>query len=400
MKAIASMLLLGLMAIGCQQASGTSDVPQIIIASDMPISGFESEAPQWERAIGWAISQQGSIGGFQLSYWSLDDALGAGPFQSRGLENVKRMEANRWVLGMVGASSSHVTLVALPEANLASLAYVSSTNTGSCLTYVAPGCNPTPAQLRPTGVNNFFRIAARDPLQGTAMARYVTTKRQVRRVAVFNEWGSDGDTYIDNFAAELGRDGGHIVYRQDLDQASNFVSFLTQARAQKADAVYAVGYSDVCAAAPQMKELLPGAILMGTDGLDLTRSSCFTAAGGPAGAEGIIATKPEIDQPASGDQHAQDVVNAFRKAYPKPTEIAEYTLASYDCARILIEAIDLAIRSNGGKYPSRQQVVAALSANTFVGVTGTYRFDANGDAEVPMMSMHQVQNGRWVDVPL
>ena len=401
MKSAASVLLVGLLAVACEQAGGANDAPEIIIASDMPVSGFSSDAPQWEQGIRFAIGQQQSIGRFKLRYWSLDDALGAGPFQSRGLENVKRMVANRWVLGMIGASSSHVTLVELPESNSAGMAFISPTNTGSCLTLAGPNCDPTPAQLRPSSTNNFFRIAARDPLQGAAMARYAASKLSVRRVAVFNEWGSDGEAYVDNFSSEFAKAGGQIVYRQDLDPTGNFAPFLSQARAQKADAVYAVASDDACIAALQMKELLPSAILLGTDGFDLTGTSCIDAAGGAATAEGMLATKPEVDPMSRDDQHARDVVNAYRKAYPKPIDIAEYTFAAYDCARILIAAIAKAIADNNGSFPSRLQVVAAVAqTHEFVGVTGTYSFDKNGDAINAMMSMHRVHNGRWVSVPL
>jgi ABC-type branched-subunit amino acid transport system substrate-binding protein len=64
---------------------------------------------------------------------------------------------------------------------------------------------------------------------------------------------------------------------------------------------------------------------------------------------------------------------------------------------ILINAIKRAIDTNGGRIPTRRQVVDAFAkAPPLKGVTGTYLFDTFGDAISPMMSVYRVDNGRWV----
>jgi ABC-type branched-subunit amino acid transport system substrate-binding protein len=45
-------------------------------------------------------------------------------------------------------------------------------------------------------------------------------------------------------------------------------------------------------------------------------------------------------------------------------------------------------------------VAALAQTRDFVGVTGTYSFDQNGDAVTPMMSMYTIRDGGWVRVPL
>jgi branched-chain amino acid transport system substrate-binding protein len=389
-------LLVAMLASACQQGITASESPQIVIASDMP----ETWTPAWEQAVAYAIRQQGGIGGFKLSYWPLDDSLGPDPFQLRGLENVKRMEANRWVLGMISASSSHITLVELPEANSAGLAMVSPTNTRPCLTVAAPDCDPEPGALRPSGVNNFFRIAPRDPLQGTAIARYAANTYGTRRVAVFNEWEAVGETYVSAFADELRKHGGSIVLEQAIPpDTTSFVDFLKQAQARDVQAVYGVGSAErrACKAAAQMRTILPRALFLVTDGITLD-SNC-AADIGPDAAEGILGTKSDVDPTSSDDPQVKKLVDAYRHQYPRPSDIVEYTFAAYDCARILIAAIGQAIQSNGGGFPSRSQVVAALQqTRDFHGVTGTYSFDSNGDATVPMMELYQFHAGRWVPV--
>jgi branched-chain amino acid transport system substrate-binding protein len=399
MRALGAVLLLALAAVGCQGAGNAAARPAIIIASDLPTSAEAAVLPL-EEAIGFAIRQHPNIEGYRLAYWSLDNSLGAAQSQLRGRENVKRMIADPKVLGMVGPHTSSVGRVEIPEANSAHLAMVSPTTTNTCLTVPEAFCKQTPASLRPSGSNNYFRITPRDPLQGRAMANYAATKLGLRRAAAFNEFGPEGDLYIKEFAKEFAIHGGGVVYQQTFDDTpSNFSAFLIQAKARGADAVYAVASTDqnACKAAAQMAGIMPGAILLGTDGISLD-DQCIRDIG--ATPPGVWATSPYVDPTTSADLGVKKQIADYRKAYPKPSDVGPYTFAAYDCARILIEAIGIAIHDNGGHIPTRTQVITALASNRFVGVTGTYTFDKNGDAETPMMSIYQVKDGRWVNVPL
>ncbi|TMF35950.1 MAG: hypothetical protein E6I30_04675 [Chloroflexi bacterium] len=254
MRALGAVLALALTAVGCQGAGNAATRPDIIIASDLPTSAYP-DVLALEEAIGFAVGQQPTIEGYRLAYWSLDNSLGADQSQLRGRENVRRMIADPSVLGMVGPHTSNVGRVEMPEANSAHLAMVSPTTTYSCLTVPEVFCKQTPASLRPSGSNNYFRITPRDPLQGRAMANYAATKLGLRRAAAFNEFGPEGDLYINEFAKEFAIHGGGVVYQQTFDDTpSNFSAFLIQAKARGADAIYAVASRDqyACKAAAQM----------------------------------------------------------------------------------------------------------------------------------------------------
>jgi branched-chain amino acid transport system substrate-binding protein len=401
-RALTALLLVGLASLACQGVGNATPGPDIIIASDLPTSAFQSaDVRTLEQAIGFAIRQQSTIEGYKLGYLPLDNALGAEQSQLRGRENVRRMIADRRVLGMVGPHSSFVGQAEMPEANLAHLAMVSPSTTSYCLTLTDPSCTQTnPASLRPTGEINYFRISPSDPLQGKAMARFAATHLNVRRVALFNEF-DDGPIYVREFSDELAKFGGEIVLQQDLAfGTTDFSGFLKAAQARHVDAVAGIGPGgyNACFVAAQMSKLLPGVILFGIDGMALD-DSCVQDAG-PTPAR-FYATYPDVDPRTSTDPMVKQRVGAYVAAHPKPSDVTVYTFAAYDCARILIDAIDRAIKANGGKIPSRRQVVTALTqTKDFVGVTGTYTFDANGDAVSPMISMYQLQGGRWVNVPL
>ncbi|HYY46327.1 MAG TPA: branched-chain amino acid ABC transporter substrate-binding protein, partial [Candidatus Angelobacter sp.] len=351
------------------------------------------------HAIELAVRQQGKIDGFTLSYWPLDDSLAAHANPVRGVENVDRMIDERRVLGMIGPFSSALAFDEIPEANQANLVMLSPANTNVCLT--TQFCDQQQTASRPNGVNNYFRIAAPDPLQGRAMARYLESANpNIKRVAAFAEWDPPpvGDLIIKEFAAELHRHGGELVLQTDLDAGTkDFSKFLVTARDRGAQAIYAVGDSSdkVCLARAQMTISLPGAVFLGTDGVTGT-SECLTDAGGN-NADGMLSTYIDVDATATKDAKTRMIVDAYRKAYPKALDISIYTFAAYDCARILIAAIAQAIKANHGGFPTRLQVVTAVAQmRGFKGVTGTYSFDANGDAISPLMSIWQVRNGKWV----
>ena len=374
---------------GATQVGSASPAGDIIIASDLPISSINGDATELERAIRLAVAQHPTIGRFKLAYWSLNDAVAANASPEKGVQNVSQMIDDPRVLGMVGSYTSYVAVDEIPIANQGYLAMISPSNTDVCLTWSGPNCNSLRESLRPNGLNNYFRLPPPDPVQGTAMARYIAENRAVKRVAVINEWGSDGDDIIGPFAAELNRHGGSVVLRRDFDSSSvDFTSFLADAHIKGAQAIYALGGPEVCAARAQMTD---DAMFLGTDGIS-TQPDCISQA--VRRGESMLATKPDVDITYSTDSAAIKAVESFHKAYPH-SEITEYTFAAYDCAQILIAAIQRAVELNGGGIPNRRQVLDQVAQIHYTGVTGTYSFDKYGDAVSPLMSIYQVVNGQW-----
>jgi ABC-type branched-chain amino acid transport systems, periplasmic component len=401
------VVLLLVLATACQ--SGPSPTPRadILIASDFPLLGSDFSVQQ-TQAIQLAIKQQGDIEGFKLGYLPFDDFLGHSASQPKGIQNVKHMIADARVLGMIGPWTSNMAYGEIPRANPADLAMVSPANTSDCITVATPICrSDQPPWQHQSHPNNYFRIAAPESLQGRAIARYLRESLNVKRVAAFNEWGGGGDLYIKELGDELARAGGKLVLSQPLDDGTtSFKSFLESAKAAGAQAIFAVGSGDshVCAARAQMAGIFPaGAYFLGVDGIvswsGLTSEaaiddSCIKDAIGNG--DGMLTATSDVDLTRNKDAASMKVVAAFRHAYPQTTDIASYMFATYDSARILIDAIQGAIRANGGRIPTRAQVVSAIAQAHFEGVTGTYSFDAHGDALSPMMSIYRVENDHWV----
>jgi branched-chain amino acid transport system substrate-binding protein len=401
LTALVSLLVLAV-ATACQTGPPSPGGDEIVIASDLPTTGGNADLTiPLQQAIELAVRQQGRIAGFKLVYMPLDDSLGSAPSAVKGAQNVKRMISDSRVLGMIGPYTSKTAFAEIPVANEANLVMLSPSNTDICLTLPAPNCSAQPADLRTNGPSNYFRIAPPDPVEGRAMARFAAGTLKLQRVAAFNEYGDDGELVIDSFKDELVRAGGTLVVRRPVASGTTgFTDFLAEARANRAQAIYAVTGAPAdhaCVAAAQAKSVFPeGVYFLGTDPL-VDDAGCIKDA--LDNANGMVATLPDADVTQNRDQAAKTAVEAYRNAFPKTSNIGfnTYVFAAYDCARLLIDAISRAIEANAGRIPTRLQVLDAVAhTQGFKGVTGTYSFDANGDAISPLMSIYEVQNGGWV----
>ena len=291
------------------------------------------------------------------------------------------------VLAMVGPFNSNVARAEIPIANQGQLAMMSPSNTNECLTQLFPYCDPKPAALRPTGKNNYFRIAAPDTVQGPAMADYIIKTLKLTKVAIFSDNETFGKGVADNFAKRLIATGGTVTNRQDFDMksTSDFKAFINAAKAAGAQAIYAGATSatKACIVRSQMKGIMDAAAtpFTGPDGIG--DDQCLKDAGDQS--VNMFFTNAAGD--AAQNPDAAATVAAFKVAYPKASDLGAYTFPAYDCALILVDAIKRAIDANGGKVPSRQQVVDAVQATSGLkGTVGTYAFDANGDPKSATMA--------------
>lgn len=393
----AALVLVAFAASACQSGPAASILGppsgDIVIASDLPVTAFYSDAPSAERAIRLAIGQHSTIGRFKLAYWSLDDSVAGEYSPETAVQNVSWMIEVPRVLGMIGPFPSGIAAATIPVGNRGGLVMISPSNTRACLTQLGPLCPNKADRFHPSGRINYFRIAPPDPTQGLAMARYATHHMNISRVAVLNEDGGSGDPTIDSFVRELRRLGGDVVARQDFPAGTpDFQAFVQSARTLHAQAIYAMGATEggICAVRAQMPADMT---LLGTDEF-ADNADCLSQAADHANS--IVATKPDVDITNSSDPAAATALHEFKKAYPH-TPIVDYTFAAYDCAQLLIRAIEQAIKDADGNLPNRTQVLDAVARIQFTGVTGTYAFDANGDATAPLMEIYDVENGAWVN---
>ncbi|HYM49001.1 MAG TPA: branched-chain amino acid ABC transporter substrate-binding protein [Candidatus Limnocylindrales bacterium] len=398
-KVLAAIGVAGMVLAACGNggtSGGTTSKGTIKIGVDLPESGSEaSNGIPTLRGVQFAVQQVGSVDGFTLQVDNLDDAVSGVHDPQKGAQNVTSFVNDPTVLGMVGPFNSNVARAEIPITNRAHLVQISPANTNQCLTkndYIPTSLSgkppvscataglPAPSDLRPTGTNNYFRVATTDDLQGPAMADYAYNTLHLTKVGVASDNEVYGKGIADTFTSRFVADGGTVVKRQDFDTKStnDFRPFLQQAKAGGAQGIYFGGTDSNKACIVRSQE--SGGILdqstpfMGGDGI-VTQQCLNDAASFATGMYGTVATVDADQVPA-----AKATIDAFNKQYPnKTTDYGAYTMPAYDCAKILIAAIDRAIKGNSGNMPTRQMVLDQMAKTDYNGALGHTAFDSNGD---------------------
>jgi branched-chain amino acid transport system substrate-binding protein len=355
----------------------------IAIGVDLPESGSEaSNGVPTLNGVKFAVAQQKSIKGFNLTVVNFDDAVNGVHDPQKGAQNINQMLANADVLAMVGPFNSNVARAEIPITNQAGLVMVSPANTNECLTRDYDYCDPKASALRPSGKpNNYFRVAATDDHQGPAMADFAIETLKLQSLAI----GSDNETYglgiANNFSKEYLKKGGKEPVSQqnypNMKNQSDFRPFLQSAQSKAVQGIYFGGTDSnkVCVVRSQMAGIFPASTpFMGGDGV-VTEQCLNDAASNAADMYGTVAA---VD--ASHTPEAKSTIDAFKKANPNPTDYGAYTVPAYSASQAIFQAISTAIDSNGGNKPTREQVRAAMGKVKNVKTPiGTISFDKYGD---------------------
>ncbi len=395
----ATALVAAACAGGAPGAPSGGDKGEIIIASNFPVSGADRASGRGpEAGVAFAVQQNPTIKGFKITHKPYDDAVNGVHDPQKGAQNFNDMVANSKILGVVGPFNSNVARATIPVANKAGLVMISPANTNECLTQDFPYCDPKPAALRPTGKNNYFRIAAPDTVQGPAMADFAIDTLKVKKIAIWSDNETFGKGVADNFEKRVKEKGGTVVVRQDFDTKStnDFKPFLQRAKEGGAEAVYAGATSATkgCIPRAQSKGILDVPYL-GPDGIG--DSQCIKDAGDQASK--MYFTNAAAD--ASQDPANKDIIESFKKSFTAKEDLGAYTFPGYDCAKILLDAISRAIDIAGGNMPTREQVLQQVQDTKNLKLTtGAYSFDKNGDPTAATMAFYELKGSPpdWVFV--
>jgi branched-chain amino acid transport system substrate-binding protein len=387
LAALAALVLIA----ACENPSSNGSAPAgpaIEIASEFPLRG-DLTFPELDRAVDIAITEHPSVDGYRLVHLTLDDSLGGVWDTDRALQNMRRAVRESAIAGVIGPLTSDQATVLIPLGSDSNLVVLSPSNTADCLTDQAESCLVTPrAQATST---NYFRVAAPDTLIARAAADLAVRRLGASTFAVLTDplGGLFAQPMSDAFSDEAAKLGGHVVFKQNFfPLETNFAPMLREARAAGAQSLYvSTGNDPACSIRSQMQGIFPpDAYLISGD--RLADAGCIEDANLTSRTDDHFVLTIAARQPASIPSDLTDLKRGV--GYPV------YTFAAYDCARILIDAIDRAIRANGGKIPTREQVREAVAAtSSFKGLTGTYTFKANGDVADPGFSFYTVKQGDW-----
>jgi branched-chain amino acid transport system substrate-binding protein len=325
-----------------------------------------------------AMSDAGDIEGWTFALDAQDD----GGTAEGGAAVANKFAADPTIVAVAGHIFSGATAAAEPIYNKIGIPMLSPSATNPALTT--------------TGSSVFNRIAFTDLNQGNNAADYIYNTLAVKKLAVLHDGSDYGKGLADIVAAQFVKDGGEVVIEQAITPGeTDYTAVLSTVAAKTPDAVYFGGYTaEGAVLVNQMKTTgLDKAIFFGCDG---TYGEDFLTRTGANG-EGAYASIA----PASPDSDAKTAFNAayLEKFGKEAGSLSPYTWAGYDAAAALAAAVkQVAVVADGKLYGPRTALVAAVRTLTnYVGLSGTFSCQENGECNVDKPQFVVVKDAAWTN---
>ena len=375
----------------CGEVASGGRKPDVLIASDLPLQGALSADPRGiANAIRFVVERHGfRAGEHTVGYQSCDVATEqTGGFEFRTCAANANSYANAEPLvAVLGTYSSFCAEAEIPIVNRAPggpLAMVSPSNTGPGLTRGGPLAEGRgqPGVFYPTGQRNFFRVVAREDVQGTAHA--MEAKRLgLKRVQALYPTDDDGWKGIvaDPFtraARRLGMSAGaSLPYDPGAKSYDALVARMARSRVQ---AVLLVGFP------PQNGAELLNALRAGLGRrVRIMVTDIFVPVSnvldeiGPA-ARGLYLST--TDRPPT-ERGTTPAGRRFARDFGAQVTPTAYVMPGAQAAEVVLDAI---ARSDGTRGSVLQQLRATKVTN---GILGSFSFD-RGDITPPRITMLRV----------
>jgi branched-chain amino acid transport system substrate-binding protein len=395
MKAGAPLLAGGLAVAGFSSvasASATTHVkPSYTIAYEGPLTGGNQQLGlNMIYAVELAISQYNHRAGdtFTLRFEALND---------QGDPTIAPNEAriavsNSHVVGVVGPAFSGATKAAQAVYGPANMPLVSPSATNTLLT--TPAENPH---------HNFFRVVADDAVQGPADANYVVNKLKLKSLYVVN----DASTYGSGLAAQFAHEATHLGASVTTNTAdgttgcsagtgsdTEYAPLATEIMNSHAKLTFYGGYyCDFSLLTSALKTAGYGGKLMSGDGSDDPHYISGTSPEKDANGSYLTCPcKQLLNTPADKAFSA-----GFRKLSHN-TAPGTYSPESYDAANTIIAAMIAIVKDHHAV--TRLNIVRELRVITYVGLTKTIHFQADGNVTSSQIYVNQVRALKIVQLGL
>ena len=382
-------------------SSGTSSAPAaggtaIAIGIDMPLSGDDASIGVPTKngvllAIEEANKAKALPDGFTVVDKTLDDAVQGTHDPAAGAQNVKTFISDGSVLAMVGPFNSNVAQSEIPLTNDAVMVQISPSNTNDGLT---TGDNAAKLRTSHPDVNTYFRVCTRDSRQGGALASYAK-KLGWKKIYIVDDNETYGKGLADIFDTSFKLGGGTVLGHDHLTKGQqDFKALLTKARAAGPDAVFYGGNTSTGGGLLrlQMADVgMKATPFIGGDGI--SDQQFITTAGAMSNGSYYSFAAPEASKLAS----AQTFITNYKARFNE--DVGPYSANSYAATKIIIAAIAKGIKDNGGKVPSRADVLKNVQATTnFDTPIGKVGFDKNGDTTAPILTIKKIVDKKAVFV--
>ena len=345
---------------------------KILFALVGPMTGDSAAIGiQMENAVKLAvneINESGGINGKEFKYIVGDDE--ANPNQA--IIIAQKFSTNDDILYVLGPNNSSCALSSLP------------TWTKVGMPVISP--NTTNPKLTKLGYENFLRICPTDDALQTELAELAVTELGFENIAIVwenTDYGKDSRDVIVKTITELGgKVAGDETYVPGVDR--DYSSQITKFKGAGVDCVLIVGeYTAGALFLKQSQNLGFNAKIIGAHGF--ANPKLLEIAGEDA--EDFIALS-NFDPNDKRPQQAKFIENYNTLFGEKP---GEYSAFSYDIVYMVKKAIEM-----GGT--TREKLIEVLHKSDFEynGVTGSIRFDENGDISGKKALVLEVKDGDFV----
>jgi branched-chain amino acid transport system substrate-binding protein len=263
----------------------------------------------------------------------------------------QQVAGDREVIGLIGPAFSGESRVANPIFDQAGVTVITASATG--------------VDLSTKGWKTFHRAVGNDNAQAPAIADYLKTKLNAKKVAVLDDKSEYGKGLADIVRKELGALAA--VSDSFDDKTTEFSSTVNKIKAAGVDAVVFGGYySQGGPLAKQLKEGGINAQFIGPDGVN---DPGFVSAAGTAG-EGAILTAPSA--PAEVVEGATEFAAEYKRRFNE--DVGLYALEAYDAAKMYLQCIE-----EGNT--TREKIESCIDGIEYKGLTKTYKFASNGELD-------------------
>ncbi|MDE2420806.1 MAG: branched-chain amino acid ABC transporter substrate-binding protein [Gammaproteobacteria bacterium] len=231
-----------------------------------------------------------------------------------------------------------------------------------------------------------FRLIANDIQQGQTLANIAVQHFGAKQIAIIDDRSAYGVGMADEFEKYLKTLNGNLIARESAsDKETDFNAILTRIKSKSPDLIFFAGNDGQAAAMlQQMRNLGITAQYIAGDGVHTPE---FIKLAGKD-AEGVVTTLPGL--PLERMRQGSFFKQRFEQKYGPVQLYAPYY---YDATQIIAKAMQMAGSTDPKIYAPE------LKKTNYAGVTNQIQFDPQGDLKVGKITVYQVKNGEWVELP-
>jgi len=383
--AIALVLSLALLAVGCQSATTSksstgSDVEKEVYKIGAVVSATGPAAPLGEpekktlEMIEEQINEAGGIDGHKIDIIIEDDESDP----KNAAVAVSKLIDEEGVIAIIGGTITPSTLAMKPETEKAKIPHMA----------MAAG-----VPITATPNEWIFRTAQSDAVAVQKVIDYLSDTLKIKKFAILNDANAFGQSGAEELKKLAPKAGLEVVASESYKtEDTNVTAQLTKIKGTDAEVIVVWGTNPGPAiAAKNMKELGMTIPYVGSHGI---ANKTFIDLAGSA-SEGVVFPAGKILVPSSVTGEQADVIEKFLADYKAKYNANANSFAghAYDAIHILLKALEN-VGSDNEKL--RAEIEKTSGFNGISGVFNYSKEDHDGTTTSDMI-MVEVKSGAWIE---